>query len=707
MERTAPMRSLRESPRILIIFVFLLSALTPVPPRAAEAAVGASPAAEGALRYTVLSGGNRAGTMETRLPAEGVIACHYTYNDRGRGPSIDETISLGAGGIPRKIEIAGNDYFKNDVSEHFSMEAGKASWRNAAEQGETPKGGAAGSASAFYLGIDGTPEELALLARALRAAPGKKLALLPAGEASLVEAGRIEAATSGRTMEVVQYDIVGLSFTPLPIWLDGEGRLFAQGSSYLMVVREGWEGAQDALLRAQTDTASRRLGDVAKRTGRRPAKGIVVKDGDLFDPASGKILPHTTVVIQGNRIVVVGPEGSVAAPDGAEFVSASGKTILPGLWDMHVHTGDDDGLLHLAAGVTSVRDLANDTDELLERRKRFDDGSLAGPRIVMAGIIDGPGPYAGPTKVLADDAAQAKAAVDRYADLGYVQIKIYSSVKPELVPVIVKEAHGRGLRVSGHVPAFMTAEEVVNDGYDEIQHANFLFLNFWADTVKDTRTPLRMTAVAEKAASLDLKSDRVQAFVRLLREKHTVLDPTLNVFESIFTGRKGTVDPVYAAVADRMPPQVRRGFLTGGLPVPDGMDATYRASFESMLAMIRMMHEAGIPIVAGTDSLPGFGYQRELELYGRAGIPAPEVLRIATLGAAKVMKLDRDLGSIEAGKLADVIVVDGHPAADLSDIRRVSRVIKDGVVYDPAALLQAAGVGPPRPNGEGRAIVNP
>jgi imidazolonepropionase-like amidohydrolase len=148
-----------------------------------------------------------------------------------------------------------------------------------------------------------------------------------------------------------------------------------------------------------------------------------------------------------------------------------------------------------------------------------------------------------------------------------------------------------------------------------------------------------------------------------------------------------------------MPAQVRRGFLTGGLSVPDGMDATYRASFEAMLAMIKRMHDAGITIVAGTDSLPGFGYERELELYGRAGIPAAEVLRVATLGAARVMSLDKDLGSIEAGKLADVILVDGKPTENLGDLRRVSLVVKDGAVYDPAAILRSEGI---RPIGPGR-----
>ncbi|MBI3447538.1 MAG: amidohydrolase family protein [Acidobacteria bacterium] len=186
----------------------------------------------------------------------------------------------------------------------------------------------------------------------------------------------------------------------------------------------------------------------------------------------------------------------------------------------------------------------------------------------------------------------------------------------------------------------------------------------------------------------------MQAFVALLKSRGTVLDPTVGIFESIMTARKGAIDPAYAAIADRMPPQVRRGFLNGGLPVPDGMDATYRASFDAMLRLVKVMFDAGVPIVAGTDSYAGFGLHRELELCVRAGIPAPDVLRIATLGAARVMKLDKDLGSVEAGKLADVILVDGKPSESISDIRRVSLVVKDGAVFDPAAMYREVGVMP-------------
>jgi hypothetical protein len=361
---------------------------------------------------------------------------------------------------------------------------------------------------------------------------------------------------------------------------------------------------------------------------------------------------------------------------------------------MHVHSDDNDGLHHVAGGVTTVRDMANDTDELIQRKKRFDEGSLIGPHIVMAGFMDGPGPFAGPTKVLVATEAEARSAVKRYAELGYVQIKIYSSIKPELVPAIIDEAHKHGLKVSGHVPAYMTAEQLVKLGADELQHVNFLFLNFWGDSIKDTRTPLRFTAVAERAAGLDLRSERVRAFVALLKARGVVIDPTVGAFETMFAARQGTVFPGYESVAPRVPPVVRRGVLAGGLPVPEGKDSVYRAAVPAMLRMVKALYDAGVPIVAGTDAPPGFGLHRELELYSAAGIPNAEVLRIATIGAARVLGMDKETGSIKVGKVADLIVVDGDPLENMSDIRRVELTMKDGVIHEVARLYKALGVKP-------------
>jgi hypothetical protein len=225
---------------------------------------------------------------------------------------------------------------------------------------------------------------------------------------------------------------------------------------------------------------------------------------------------------------------------------------------------------------------------------------------------------------------------------------------------------------------------------------NFVFLDLLARRDEDTRTPLRFTRVAERGAGLDLGSAPVKDLVALLTAHHTVVDPTVNVFEGMFTDRRGVLPARAARLAPRLPVQVRRGLLGGGLPVPEGMDTTYRASFARMLAMTKLLFDSGVRIVAGTDALAGFELHRELELYVQAGIPAAEVLAIATIGAARVMKHDRDLGSITKGKLADLVVVDGKPDAAIEDLDRIVTVIKGGVVHASPELYAAIGVAPAR-----------
>ena len=562
-----------------------------------------------AARYSVILVGSKAGFETSSQAPDGSFHLYYEFNDRGRGPKIDERVVVDKNGIPTELENSGNDYLKAPVSETFTFKQGRANWKNRAEQGEKQ------TAPAFYVSISGAPEEAAILARALLAAGGR-LPLLPAGEASIEKRGELKIEANGKSRIVVQYAITGLDFVPDPIWLDPDGKFFAFVSGgFFSVVAEGWESATDTLAKAQDDFENQRTAMLARTLAHKPAGPLAFVHARLFDAETATIHPNQTVVISGDRITAAGDDGTVHPPKGSEVIDASNRTLMPGLWDMHVHVGPNDGLLQIAAGVTSVRDLGNDSDRLLPMRDRFDNGSEIGPRVLLAALLDGRGPYAGPTKVYADTEEEARSNIDKYAKLGYVQVKIYSSIKPELVPKIAVMGHSHGMRVSGHVPAFMTAQQFVEDGVDEIQHMNFIFLNFMFDKVKDTRTPARFTEVAAHGAEIDPGSDQVKAFIKLLQDHKTVLDPTLNVFEGMFTDRAGTVSALYAAVADRMPAQIRRGFFYGGLEVPEGMDQRYQDSFRQMLKMTKAFYDAGIPIVAGTDSLAGFTLPRELELY--------------------------------------------------------------------------------------------
>lgn len=560
-------------------------------------------------------------------------------------------------------------------------------WANDSEHGEKKIAG-----PAVYVAINGAPSEIAVLAHAALV-NGGSIALLPEGEARVQRVAEQNVEVGGKKQHVALYSITGLDFSPSYVWLDDRGQFFAAGGGWFVIVPEGWEAVGKELEKVQEKAVQARAAEIAKKLAYRPSHAVVFVHANVFDASAAAILPDQSVVIVGNHIQAVGPAAAVAAPADAEIVDATGKTLLPGLWDMHAHIGDNDGLLNLAAGVTTVRDLANDTDKLLARRKRIEDGTEIGTRIIIAGIIDGRGPYQGPTKVLVSTEQEARAAVDNYVRLGYVQIKIYSSVSPELVPPIIDEAHKNGLRVSGHIPAFMTASQCVKLGYDEIQHVNFLVLNFMPD-VKETRTPARFTEPAKRAADLDLNSPEVQAFIKLLQEHHTTLDPTMTAFEEMIIARPGEVSPGFKPVANRLPTQVRRGLLSGGLTPPEGLDARYRQSFAKMVDLVGVLYRAGIPIEAGTDSMAGFTLQRELELDTQAGIPAPKVLQLATLGAARIMKRDAELGSITSGKLADLVLIDGNPATNISDVRKTSLTMKDGVIYKPAELYSELGIVP-------------
>ena len=637
--------------------------------------------------YTIFLAGNK-GFQTSARNADGSLQFYFEFNDRGRGPRITERVVLDSRGIPTQIENSGNDYDKSPVDEHFMLKDGKATWKNRAEKGEK-----AASANDFYVSISGTPEESALLARALLAAGGR-LPLLPAGEASIEKRGELKIEADGQSRTVMQYAVNGLDFNPIPIWLDQDGTYFASVSGWFVVIREGWELAIDVLNNAQDQISNQRAEKLAQALGHKPSGSLAFVHANLFDTETAESRPNSTVVVSGNKIAAVGADQQVAIPAGAEIIDATGKTLMPGLWDMHVHLQPNDGLLHMAAGVTSVRDMANDIDQLSAMQRRFDQGTEIGPRVLKAGFVDGRGPYQGPTKVFADSDQEAKDDIDRYAKLGYVQIKIYSSIKPELVPKIAQMAYSHGMRVSGHVPAFMTAQQFVEDGADEIQHMNFIFLNFMFDNVKDTRDRSRFTEVGAHAAEIDPASPQVHDFIHILQQHKTVLDPTLSIFEGMFTDRPGTVAVGYAAVADRMPAQIRRGFFYGGLEVQQGMDQRYRDSWQQMLKMTKTLYDSSIRIVAGTDGLAGFALHRELELYVQAGILAPKVLQLDTLGAARIMKRDGELGAIVSGKLADMILVDGDPSTHISDIRRVTITVKDGVVYHNSALYQALGVRP-------------
>ena len=630
--------------------------------------------------YTIVVAGRTAGHETLTANADGSVGVAYSYNDRGRGPDIHGRYTFDSHGMPASIELAGQDYNHTPVDEHFAIANGTAQWKSRTESGQS-------KSPAWYVAASGPSAQTAWLARAMLRAGKTAMALLPGGQATLERGAALEI----RGQRIALYSIGGLDFAPQPVWLDNHNEFFAAAGGFA-AVREGFEDAIPKLEAAQQEAAGRRSRELAARLGLKPGRPIAIRHVRLFDAESASVRENQMVTIRGNRIQSSGPDG--APPAGAELIDGAGQTLLPGLFDMHAHFSDYEGPLTIACGVTSVRDLGNDMDRLLRWKRQMDENQTIGPRVVLAGVMDGRGPYSAPTNVLVESQEEARAAILKYKAAGYIQIKIYSSIRPGLVPFIVKTAHENGMRVSGHVPAGMIADEFVDAGVDEFQHINFFFLNFLPREASRTNTRARLTLPAEHAGELDLNSEAVTQFVAKLKARRIVVDPTLGVFEENYTARPGVVSPSYASIVDRLPMQLRRQAFRGGLPVEGGQDRVYRASFQAMLEMTARLYRAGVPLVIGTDGIMGLMLHRELELWVQAGIPPAKVLQMATIGAARVARADAERGSIAPGKLADLALFDGNPAQAISDIRKPRIVIKDGVVYRSADLFRAIGMTP-------------
>ncbi|MBV8341200.1 MAG: amidohydrolase family protein, partial [Gammaproteobacteria bacterium] len=479
-----------------------------------------------------------------------------------------------------------------------------------------------------------------------------------------------------------------------PLWLEPDGTTGALVSGWFSGLPAALHARQPRLLAAQSLWSAARAARLGREVTRVPAGDVLIRNARLFDPRDLSVTPGTSVLIRRAHVVRVAPDPDLGAGAQTDVIDAHGRFLMPGLWDNHQHFGDNVGALDLANGVTSARDMGNDTDEFLERVARFDAGTELGPRVWKSGIIDGTGPYAGPTKMRIETAAQAVGDVAWYATHGYGQIKIYSSVPPAIVPVIAAEAHARGLRVSGHVPAFMNAEQFVAAGADEIQHLNFIVLDFLWPQVQETRNINRFTAVAAHAREFPPDQPQVRDFIAYLARHHTVLDPTVNVFEALFCGDPAALTPGLEPVAPRMPPQVRRALLSQALVAPKGEESAYRQALPAMLTLLKALYDGGVTIIPGTDSMAGYELHHELALYARAGIPPAEVLRLATLTSALVVGANGERGAIAPGKLADLILVDGDPSVRIADIDRIDLVMKDGNIYEPARIEAALGIAP-------------
>ncbi len=664
-------------------------------PVAASAAVAPAPVAvpvrqaASTVTRVVVSAGRPSGHSIATTQPDGTMSVVLQVLINGRGPKFDATIHLAPDGTLSSFSASGHYEMGTRLEERFTREGRRARWKSEEEQGEREIDG-----SAFFLPIADLPDARGLLAGALLKAGGR-LALLPDGEARLDKIGEATVSdANGQTRRVVGYAITGVEMTPLPVWMNEDGTWFGNVKPSFSVIPKGWERAIEPLLAKQGEYSRARDAKLAAKYGHRPPpSGLAYTHARVLDVERGRWLEDHTVVVVGDRISAVGPSGKVSVPAAAEVVDLAGKALLPGLWDMHEHLGDASGVLTIASGVTTVRDLGTSLEKLDDFKQRYDEGAAIGPHVFRFGLIEGRNERAWTSDVTAETADEARAGVAEYARRGYEGIKIYTSIRPELVPVIVQEAHRRKMLVTGHVPVHMLAHEVVHAGFDGFEHINMLFLNFFATKETETRDTTRFTLVGDNAANLDLESKAVRDFVALLKKKGTVFTPTLTAFEDLYVGEPGKVIPGLERLAARMPVQNQRSFLKNGLP-DRGKAALYRSSYDKMLAIVKLFVDRGVTVTVGTDWTSGVFVQHELALFVRAGIPAAKALAMATIVPARTLKVADKMGSIAVGKVADLVVVDGDPLARIAEVANVVSTMRAGVVFPSAQLYESVGMKP-------------
>jgi imidazolonepropionase-like amidohydrolase len=414
-----------------------------------------------------------------------------------------------------------------------------------------------------------------------------------------------------------------------------------------------------------------------------------------------------TVLLRDGRIAAVGSR--VTLPEGAATIDGSGQTLIPGLVGMHDHMfypapkvnpeanealypeqASSFPKLYLAGGVTTIRTTGSTepyTD--LELKKAVDAGTIPGPKMHTTGpYLEGRGSFAPQLHELtgADD---ARRTVEYWIGEGATSFKAYMHITRAELSAAIVTAHARDIKVTGHLCS-IGLSEAVDLGIDDLEHGLVVDTEFTEGKQPDVCPDPR--AAAAHLATLDVDSAPIQVLIRHLVTRNVAVTSTLPVFETFVPGRA----PLDARVLDAMLPEARAEYLKSRDKVAETKDSPWTKLFAMEMAFERSFVRQGGTLLAGLDPtgyggvIAGYGDQREVELLVEAGFTPVEAIRIATLNGARFLGEEREIGSIEPGKTADLVLVKGNPAANIQDIENVVLVFKDGVGYDPGRLVKAA-----------------
>ena len=615
-----------------------------------------------------------------RTPEKLLLTSDFLFTDRGTKVPLKTTFTATPDLTPLALALTGRSSRHSDLNDTLTLTNGTLTVAHDGKTSDSP----APPNSFLIDGYSPVAMQQMLLNFWLSHGRPATVPTPPTGAVTIRPAGELTITAEGKPVHLTAYTVSGLIWGVESLWLDDQNQLAALVSTdaefdHFEAIREPYESSLATFIAAAAKDDLAALAKLTAGATQPAAKSLLITNVTLIDATGAAPLKSASVFIEDGTIVRITQNGK-ADTRNTTVLDGTGKFLIPGLWDMHAHYEQVEwGPIYLASGVTTVRDLGNEFDFITTVRDTLRAGKGIGPQILMAGIIDGSGPRS-LGAITADTPEEAIAIVHRYHDAGALQIKIYSSVKPALVPVITSEAHRLGMTVTGHVPTGMTTVQAVEAGMDQINHIQYPA----SDLQSFTPTPYNTD---HPVAKTDFSSALDQKKIALFQQHHTVFDPTLSLMEWLTHPQSRPVSSFEPGVT-HVAPQLVEALNTAG--VPEGSAERSTAYYNSFVNTTRALHQAGLRIVAGTDqNIPGYSLHRELELYVQAGFTPLEALQSATKVPAEVMGLGSSVGTIAIGKRADLVLLDADPLDDIANTRRIYRTIAAGAVYTPAPLWQS------------------
>lgn len=514
------------------------------------------------------------------------------------------------------------------------------------------------------------------------------LPIFPGGNAKIKFLGQDKITVSGRNETLNRYCVEGVMWGCETVWFDEKQNLVALvGADAEMdrfeAIKEGYESHLPFFVSKGAEEAVKQLEELSRRIKPLEQGNFAIIGGLLIDGNGGKPVSDSVILIENGKIKEVGK--NIKIPNDFRVVNAQGKSILPGMWDTHAHATQAEWFpVSLAAGITTMRDAANEKEFIVPIRDAVKSERITvSPRLLLAGYIDSGANALGSEK--AETPEEARKIVNQYHQAGFEQIKIYQSLKPELIKVVTDEAHKLGMTVTGHIPNGVNIYEAVENEFDQVNHLGFVY---------PAMLPRNFKPANGQRPEINPESENAKEGLAFLRQHQTVIEPTLARGELGFHFKDkpfSTVEPGYT----KLPFEFSSLIDSMGVSPNPALEERIKQRTILSNRVIMALHKNGIPIITGTDLVvPGHSQFRELELLVKAGLTPMEAIQAATIVPARVFKKDKELGTIEAGKLADLIIVDGNPLNSISEIRKVKFVIAKGRMFDTADLWRSVGFRP-------------